>query len=87
MNELEKNPDQLSDAEMLVAVQEAEAELVAIFEEELVTPDPPSDQGTDGSTTTTSTTTVVEGSTTSTSTTTSTTEAPEDTIDNPAEAP
>ena len=87
MKELEKNPDDLSDAEMLVAVQEAEAELVAIFEEELVAPDPPSDQGTEGSTTTTSTTTVVEGSTTSTSVTTSTTEATDATIDTPAEAP
>ncbi len=79
MREVERNADQMTEAEKLAAVQEAEAELVSIFEEELV-PIQGEDTGDDtpGSSTTTSSTstTVRTTSTTVSSTTTTTTAAP-----------
>jgi putative peptide zinc metalloprotease protein len=65
MHEVEKHASEMTDAELLAAVRDAQAELVAIFEEELV----PIENGSNATTTTSSTST----SSTSTSTPTSTT--------------
>jgi putative peptide zinc metalloprotease protein len=73
MHEVERNANDMTDAQLLAEAQYAQNELLDIFNTELVPIDEP---GTDGSTTTTSTTGVPGGSTTSssTSTTTSTTQ-------------
>jgi hypothetical protein len=76
MHAVERDADQMTDAELLAEAQYAQTELLAIFNEELVPIDAP---GTDASTTTTSTTSDTGSSTSSTSTsttTTSTTRAP-----------
>ena len=69
MREVERNADSMTDAELLAATQEAEAELIAIFNEELVPAgsDPP---GGSGSTTTTTSSTSTTSSTTTSSTST-----------------
>ncbi|MDP1794924.1 MAG: hypothetical protein Q8K63_12395 [Acidimicrobiales bacterium] len=80
MREVEKNADSMTDAELLQAAQDAEKELIAIFDEELVPIG--TESGSTTSTTTTSppssTTTTSGGSATTTTTTsgaTTTTEA------------
>lgn len=72
MREIERNADQMTDAELLVAAREAEAELIAIFNEELV----PIENGKPDDSTTTSSTSTTTSSTSTTRdvTTTSTTE-------------
>ena len=75
MREVERNADQMTRAELLAAVQEAEAELVSIFEEELV-PIGAEDNGPGSSTTTTTTTAANSSTTTSAVTTTTSTSAP-----------
>jgi putative peptide zinc metalloprotease protein len=77
MEEVERNADNMTDAELLAAAQAAQAELIAIFNEELV----PDDSATSTTTTTssTSTTTSSGSSTTTTVRTTTTTATPETT--------
>lgn len=74
MRDIEKNADNMTDAELLAAAQEAERELIAIFEEELV---PIDGSGSSGTTTTTSTTSGGSTTTTTESTTTTSTTEPE----------
>lgn len=75
MREVERNAENMSDAELLAATQEAERELLAIFQEELVPIGgaPPSSTTTTTSTTTTSTTSRSTTTTTTTTTVQSTT--------------
>jgi putative peptide zinc metalloprotease protein len=70
MHDVEKNADNMTDAELLAASQDAERELIAIFNEELV---PIEDKN--GSTTTTTTSPSSTSSTTTTVRSTTTTEA------------
>ncbi|MEY2468786.1 MAG: putative peptide zinc metalloprotease protein [Actinomycetota bacterium] len=79
MREVERNADTMTEAEKLAAVQEAEQELVSIFEEELVPVDDQNNpDGSPSSSTTTSTTSTTTRSTSTThaSTTTTTTTTP-----------
>ena len=80
MREVEKKADRMSDAELLQVVQEAQNELIAIFNEELVPIEDKSGSGTtttSSSSTSSSTTSTTERSTTTTRppSTTTTTEA------------
>lgn len=84
MREVERNAANMTDAELLKAAIDAKAELIAIFNEELVPIGTASGDGAGTSTTTTSTTT--QSTTTTDRTTTSTTGAPSTTTSTTSEA-
>jgi putative peptide zinc metalloprotease protein len=72
MRDVERNADNMTDAELLKAAQDAEAELIAILNEELVPIGGGSGSGTTTTTTSSSTTSTSTPSGTSTTTTTTT---------------
>lgn len=85
MRAVERNANNMTDAELLAAAQEAERELIAIFNEELV----PIGSGTGATTTTTTTTSTTspgDGTTSTTERTTTTSVSPS-TTDAPSTTP